>query len=346
MKRSQSDYKITLYCGEGDLLNEVRALNIDIKQIPLYTKESSSNQFITDNTPFFPAEIESISMYWYARRQKIFDRMIEEVDVLSTHYYLDNLLVSRTVSIPTLFRFPGIQHASIRWKTMAKFATPDIYLSNSEATTDRLYHWLNLEVDGTVRAGVDLTQFTPGVEQAFNCDEVAILFVGRLDDGKGLYDLLEAYAGLNDQARLYLVGGGTLEDDLRTEANSLGISNNVEFVGPVPHGEIHHYYAAADIFCLPSYHEGFPVVNMEALASGCALISTQLDAVEEQVEDGENALLVDPGDVDALNNALDHLVNNQEFRSDLATNGVKRAQAFGWEKQTKRMQYFYEQINR
>jgi glycosyltransferase involved in cell wall biosynthesis len=344
MRRLQDNYEIHLYCGEDELLKEVQDLDIEITTIPVWKKESRRNELLAENTPLLPAEVESISMYWHARRHGVFDRLSNEVDVLSTHYYLDNLLVSRSTPVPTLFRFPGIKHPSVRWRTMAKFASPNCYLSNSQATAERLREWLDLDVDGTVYAGVDLDQFSPDTDPAFTSDRVSILFVGRLDDGKGLNDLLDAYARITDEAALYLVGSGVLEDDLRTRARELGIKDSVTFVGAVAHNEIQRYYAAADVFCLPSYHEGFPVVNMEALASGCALVTTRLDAIEEQVTDGEQALLFEPGDVDGLVDALGRAVRDEGLRDRLAENGLERSKAFGWDEQAKQMREFYEHV--
>jgi glycosyltransferase involved in cell wall biosynthesis len=195
-----------------------------------------------------------------------------------------------------------------------------------------------------VYAGVDLDQFNPDTDLAFNSDRISILFVGRLDDGKGLNDLLDAYARIADEAVLYIVGSGTLEDDLRARAGELGIKDSVTFVGAVTHDDIQHYYAAADVFCLPSYHEGFPVVNMEALASGCALVTTRLDAINEQVTDGEQALLFEPGDVDGLVDALGRAVREEGLRDRLAEKGLERSKAFGWDEQAKQMGEFYERV--
>jgi len=342
VKRLQDDHDIVLYCGAGELLDEVDDLSVEIAQIPFASKESRLNRLLSRWTPVLPAEVESVSMYTNARRKGIFSDIDDRVDVLSTHYYLDNVLVSRRVSVPTLFRFPGIKHPSIRWKAMHRFAMSDTYLANSEATADRLRQWLDLAVDGTVYAGVDLNQFTPEATPAFEDDRVSILFVGRLDNGKGLEDLLEAQSRLGDSCRLYLVGSGTLEEVLRTRARDLGIEDAVEFIGAVPHDEVHEYYAAADIFCLPSYHEGFPVVNMEAIASGCALVSTQIDSIREQVTEGEDAILVDPGDVDALTSALERLVKDNKTRQRIAANGLETAKKYSWESQAKEMERFYE----
>lgn len=340
MRHLSEDHQIHfITSGSGPLRSELRDLNVTVVQIPTIRKESHLNS-IADRLGLKPAEIEMMSAL--PRSLALKSYVDQNVDVLSTHYYLDNLIVSNLVSVPTIFHFPGIKHPSIRWKTMARFANPDIYLSNSEATATRLYEWLDVEVAGTVYPGVDLRQFSPDAESAFNDDRVSILFVGRLDEGKGLFDLLESQSRLGDTTRLYLVGSGTLEGELRDSMRTFGIEDDVEFVGAVPHDKVHHYYAAADIFCLPSYHESFGMVNVEAMASGCPVVSTRIDAIEEYLNDGENGLLVTPGDVDELTGALDRLAADDELRSRLIKNGLERAVAFGWSEQASKMEKYYE----
>jgi glycosyltransferase involved in cell wall biosynthesis len=343
MNRLQDDHEIILYCGLGEVTNEIHDLSVEVRQIPFIQKGSRLSSHVTRWTPVLPAELESFSMYLNGRRQGVFEEIDNEVDVLSTHYYLDNLLVSRAVSVPTLFRFPGIKHPSPRWKAMIKFARPSTMLANSEATAARLREWIDLDVDGIVYAGVDLDQFAQDANHAFKSDRISILFVGRIDEGKGLHELVEAQSRLDDLTRLYLVGRGTLESDLQARVHGLGIEDSVEFVGPIPHNEVHRYFAAADIFCLPSHHEGFPVVNMEAMACGCAVVSTRIDSIEEQLTDGENALLVEPGDVDALTEALRQLAKRKDLRERLANTGLETATRFSWKMQANIFEKYYEQ---
>lgn len=342
MKRLQYDHEIVLYCGAGDVIAQVGDLSIDIRPIPCIFKESRINSTLTRWTPLLPAEVESFSMYWNAKYSGIFAEIDDEIDVLSTHYYLDNLLVSRSVEIPTLFRFPGIKNPSPRWKMMAEFADPDTNLANSEATAARVQDWLDIEIDGIVYAGVNEEQFVSHVEPAFDDDRVAVLFVGRLDNGKGLYELLEAQTRLDKTTRLYLVGDGTLMSDLRNEVDDRNISESVKFIGSVSHDEIQNYYAAADIFCLPSYHESLGIVNLEAMAAGTPVVTTRIDAIEEYIKDGENGLLIPPGDADALTQALSRLANCPDLRSKLAAAGRTTATRFSWSSQAEKMEMFYK----
>lgn len=347
LKRISPDHEVVLYTGTGELHGELDALDIEIRQFPIWIKEGRKNQLVAGKTPILPAEIESISMYSSLRQAGEFAAMAEDVDVLSTHYYLDNVLASRTAPVPTLFRYPGIKDLSIRWRFMARMARPDLYLANSGSTYARSRDWLDIEPCGTVYAGVDVNQFSPHAEPFFYSEVPVVLYVGRLDEGKGLDDLLWAFDRLDTEAELHLVGEGTLKSELEATAQNLGVDDSVVFPGAVPHSDIHRYYAAADVFCLPSYHEGFPVVNMEAMASGLAVVSTTIEAVQDQIDDNEHGLLVDPGDVSALTKALDEVLTDPDLRERLGSAGRKRSEEqFTWEIQATRMvEYYAEAAN-
>lgn len=345
IRRLQTDHDLVLYTGGGDILPELDLPNLEVVGLPWLDKSRRTTDLLRTATAgqLLPAEVESLSLFGGSR----FGRRVDAdgLDVLSTHYYLDNLLVSRAVDVPTLFRFPGIRSPSIRWRTMAKYADPELYVSNSETTAGRVESWLDLDIAGTVYAGVDTDRFTPDVSPAVEYDEFTALFVGRLDPGKGLAELIDAVAQLREStpATLLLVGDGTLRDHLEVRAEERGIRDAVTFVGEVEHGEIHRYYAACDAFCLPSEHEGFPVVNLEAMASGKPVVSTHIPAVEEQIVHEEDGLLIDVGDVDALATALERLATDPDLRQGVGEAAREKAVAeFTWDVQADRMTELYE----
>ncbi|MFC6795411.1 hypothetical protein ACFQFH_15185 [Halobaculum halobium] len=98
-----------------------------------------------------------------------------------------------------VFRFPGIKQPSVRWKAMARLGHPNAYLANSRATASRVKKWLDIQVQDVVYPGVDLTMFSPSADPVFDEELVAVLYVGRLDEGKGLFELLNAQARLGDR---------------------------------------------------------------------------------------------------------------------------------------------------
>jgi colanic acid/amylovoran biosynthesis glycosyltransferase len=148
-----------------------------------------------------------------------------------------------------------------------------------------------------------------------------ILCVGRLAPVKGQAVLIEACASLISDgvpAHVTFVGAGPQRAQLEALALRHGIAEYVRFAGAVGQDRIREFFAAADVFCLPSFAEGLPVVLMEAMALGVPVVTTRIMGVPELVEDGETGLLVAPGHVGQLTAALAQLLNDQVLRERLA----------------------------
>jgi len=171
--------------------------------------------------------------------------------------------------------------------------------------------------------GVDIARFRPEQRDESRAalrermrlpaDRLLVLFVGRFDAQKGLFELLDAWKQLAfENATLLLVGGSEWSP---LEFLKLG-GKHVELRGFTR--EIGDYYRAADIFVLPSHAEGMSNALLEAMASGLAVISTRVGAAEEMVQHEQNGLLVTPGNVDELAEALARLVTDESLRVRLA----------------------------
>ena len=144
-----------------------------------------------------------------------------------------------------------------------------------------------------------------------------VLFVGRLLHGKGLPLLFEAIAELRRRGldvRATIVGDGPAREECEAVAHRLGLSELVDFVGAVGQDDIRRHYQRADVFCLPSFAEGIPVVAMEAMAMELPVVTTRIMGIPELVDDGKDGLLVAPGRADALTDALERLVRSPEDR--------------------------------
>ena len=138
-------------------------------------------------------------------------------------------------------------------------------------------------------------------------DEFFWLAVGRLLDQKDYPTLLQAFQPLaSAPARLFVAGRGPLLEELQRDAQRLGISGQVVFLG-VRH-DIAALLAAADGFVLPSAWEGMPNVVMEALAAARPVVATRVGGVAELVEEGESGFLVPPGKPDALSRSMKQLM--------------------------------------
>jgi glycosyltransferase involved in cell wall biosynthesis len=149
---------------------------------------------------------------------------------------------------------------------------------------------------------------------------VRILSVGRLVADKNLDGLIDAFAEAGfaeGEAELELRGAGPLEGELRAHADRRGVPARMP--GPVRPGELGDVYAGSHALALVSTHEPFGVTLREGAAAGLPLLaSRRAGAVGDVAVEGENALVVDPGDRAQITEALRRLVREPELRERLA----------------------------
>jgi glycosyltransferase involved in cell wall biosynthesis len=180
-----------------------------------------------------------------------------------------------------------------------------------------------------VRVG-DATQ----PHQEFNCasGEIVILAVGNLERNKGHRELLEALARLDRAAsvgawKLIIAGGrGGPEDQyLFDYVRDNGLTGRVHIA--TNRSDIPDLQALADIFVMPSLWEGMPMAMLEAMIAGNAVIASATGGIPEAVTHGEHGLLVRPGDVSQLTDALQRLMTDHQYRSALGKAAKQRALA-------------------
>ena len=184
-------------------------------------------------------------------------------------------------------------------------------------------HWNKFVV---ARLGVDAAAFAPH-PQPTPQETFEILCVGRLTPAKGQHLLIDAVDRLARQGRsvrLRLVGSGPDEASLRNHAGRLASPMTIIFEGAVNQDRIRGFYATANIFCLPSFAEGLPVVLMEAMAMQIPCVSTNIAGIPELIRNDIDGLLVPASDLDALTEALTKLMDDSELRNRLAASGRAR----------------------
>jgi glycosyltransferase involved in cell wall biosynthesis len=123
----------------------------------------------------------------------------------------------------------------------------------------------------------------------------SVLFLGRLGERKGIYDLLEAIAELDLAAVEFVLAGDGDVERVRELVFARGWQESVRVPGWVGPEEKMALLGAADLYVLPSYHEGLPISVLEAMAAGLPVISTPVGGIPEAVTDGRNGYLVPPG---------------------------------------------------
>ena len=150
-----------------------------------------------------------------------------------------------------------------------------------------------------------------------------LLFVGNLSERKGVTDLLKALStpGFEDlPLELVLAGDGDIRG-YQAKANELGLGKKVRFTGWVGQGEVADLMAQADLLVLPSYDEGLPLVILEALGNGVAVVCTPVGEIPSVLQHGVTACLVEPGDVNGLAASLQGLLRQPELLKTLEKNG-------------------------
>lgn len=150
-----------------------------------------------------------------------------------------------------------------------------------------------------------------------------VLFVGNLSERKGVSDLLLALAlpgFAASRLEVALAGGGDVSG-YQAKAAALGLGDMVKFEGWCDQQKVAQLMAQADVLVLPSYDEGLPLVILEALAHGVAVVCTPVGEIPAVLSDGVNACFVEPGDVEGLAAALQRLLREPQLLEDLGRNG-------------------------
>jgi len=193
--------------------------------------------------------------------------------------------------------------------------------------------------------GIDLSRFenqTP-VPIPESDGDLRLLFIGRLQEGKGLFDLVDAFAKLESHdVDLLIAGDGPLEEKINKEITKRGLEQSIHLLGY--REDVPELLAASDVLILPSYREGTPRVISEALASRTPVVSTRIAGIPEQVSHGECGLLIDPGDVDALVDALDRLFDSEELREKMFRACRSQVERFSVEREQREITQLYERL--
>ncbi|MEK6372620.1 MAG: glycosyltransferase family 1 protein [Acidobacteriota bacterium] len=189
----------------------------------------------------------------------------------------------------------------------------------SRAVAEEAVRWF-----GVARGSIEIVP--NGVDDFFTPGDVEegdyILFAGTLEPRKGVDDLLAVWSSLPaPRPRLVLCGDAGWRVD---------IPSGVEVTGYVDRQRLRDLYRGARAFVYPSRYEGFGIPPLEAMACGAAVIATRTGAIPEYADGA--ALLVDPGDRDALRGALVRALGDRALRSELRARGAERAVAWRWDR--------------
>ncbi len=166
-------------------------------------------------------------------------------------------------------------------------------------------------------------------------EEKLVLFVGRLVYEKGFQLALDALPGVVERVenvRFLVAGSGTHEDELKAQAERLGLSAHGSFLGWIGDDVLHSLYRIADLCVVPSIYEPFGLVALEAMASGCPCIVADTGGLREVVPVGERVgLRFNGGDAEHLGVMIERLLVDEPLRERLVTEASEHVLRFDWD---------------
>jgi glycosyltransferase involved in cell wall biosynthesis len=165
-----------------------------------------------------------------------------------------------------------------------------------------------------------------GIARSIDQTGKSVLFVGRLEKEKGFADLLLAVAQIRKRVPgIRLVCGGTgNESEVKSWIETTGVGDLVELRGWISGTIKQECFEHAALLALPSYIENLPMVIIEAMAAGLPVVASAVGGIPDVIEAGKEGLLVEPGDVGELADAIACLLQNQSIRTSMALNARQK----------------------
>jgi glycosyltransferase involved in cell wall biosynthesis len=192
--------------------------------------------------------------------------------------------------------------------------------------------------------GVDVAPATEAeiaaVRRRYGLDRGYVLFVGTIEPGKNLAGLIAAFGTLEHPVDLVVGGprGWNQENDGRAGDSHPGVKR----LGFVPPEHLGPLYAGAQVFCLPSFMEGFGFPVLEAMAQGTPVVTSRGTSTEELA--GGAGVLVDPHDAGSIAEGLRSVLDDEDRARELGELGRARAATFTWERTARLMEAAYAKV--
>ncbi len=249
----------------------------------------------------------------------------EKFDIIHTHGYFASTFVRLAgllVGMPAMIThthtiFDNLKRRNV-WidRFLNNFTYKNIFIAEASKKSFIDHGYKENERQVVLYNGCEDAGF---VERDFTVKNKKIITVASLYEHKGHTYLFRAFKGVleaHEDIQLLLVGDGLLEDSLKSEAEELGLGENIVFLGA--QDDVNQYLAQAHIFVLPSLREGIPLSVIEAMASGLPVIASDVGGLKEMIQEDENGLLCPPKNSDLLKNAILSLLEDTQKCSQFA----------------------------
>jgi glycosyltransferase involved in cell wall biosynthesis len=264
-------------------------------------------------------------------------------DIVQTSLFFANLhgrVAARIAGTPRIF---SEEHNIYPWKDrhpvfkmsdrlLSGFSERIIACSDSVSKATARQEGIRLDKFYTIHNCIDFSKFDINrtkdelrAEYGFDSKEKLLGTVGALSEQKGhnyLLDALKIMLAKNDKCTLLVVGDGPLKNDLEAQADRLGISENVRFMGC--RRDVARILKTLDVFVLPSVWEGFGIAVLEAMYSGLPVVASCVDGIPEVVVDGRTGILVGAKNPAGLADGICNILQNPDMAAGMGQAGKDR----------------------
>ncbi|HOI71522.1 MAG TPA: glycosyltransferase family 4 protein [Methanobacterium sp.] len=344
----KSGNQVKVVCAnEPDIESKMTVEGIEVERLPYISKIANTN--ITTGLPGVLSNDDSdiihthIPTPWSADWSALYSSVKDNPLVVTYH---NDIIGNGFASI--IARVYNLLGLKFVLKNAARIIiTQPNYLQSSSYLTK---YKDKIEV---IPNGVDVEKFQPK-KASDNDDDNIIFFLSVLDEFhkyKGLDYLLEALKIIKNkipEVKLIVGGKGVLLDYYQDMAASLGLKENVEFVGFIPDEEIADYYNQANVFVLPSVsslQEGFGIVALESLACETPVVTTDIVGVAQDLKKVEAGIVTPPGDIKKLANAVTQILGDPEMQKEMGHRGRKLVvEKYTWKGVASSMEKVYKEI--
>ena len=201
--------------------------------------------------------------------------------------------------------------------------------------------------------GINLTNFN-GVDRDYDFrrqyamdNEKIILYVGRLVYEKGVQHLISAMPKILENyhdAKLIIAGKGGMLDELKGQAEAIGLSNKVYFTGYLNSKQVQKMYKCADVAVFPSTYEPFGIVALEAMLAGVPTVVSDIGGLNEIVDHGINGMKSYAGNCNSIADSVISLLYDKQLAANVSKKAKQKVkEEFNWNKIAQDTHYIYEQ---
>ena len=343
----------------------------DSADVPEYENDNGVNVYRVDNYMIHPNNfIDWIMQLNFNMLSKATEIINKEggFDVIHAHDWLVtyaakslknayDIPIVATIHATEAGRNSGIHDETQRYINDTEWlltyeATEVIVNSNYMKNEIQRLFGLPFDKINVIPNGINLSNFT-GIERDYDFrrqyamdNEKIILYVGRLVYEKGVQHLIAAMpkilSNYND-AKLIIAGRGGMMDELRAEANNLGLNDKIYFTGYLNSKQVQKMYKCADVAVFPSTYEPFGIVALEAMLAGVPTVVSDVGGLDEIVTHGVDGMKSYAGNANSIADSVTALLYDHQ----LATNVSKKAkqkvkEQFNWEKIAQDTHFTYE----